>query len=142
MMEQLAAALGRHGVDTGSLRPLWPAAGGGLYRLTTTGQGALRLWRKLRELVDETGHWPVHIGGEVDALSLVQDLEALRAVAPAGLDPEPVHHPAGLAHVAHVAHLAHLAHVAHAPAPARGRGGDGRRPGGGRGVVLLVGLIP
>ncbi|HEX2517410.1 MAG TPA: DUF4253 domain-containing protein [Chloroflexota bacterium] len=78
-MEQLAAALGRHGIDTGSLRPLWPAAGGGLHRLTTSGQGALRHWRALRDLVDETGHWPVLLGGEVEARSLVRDLESYPA---------------------------------------------------------------
>jgi Domain of unknown function (DUF4253) len=75
-MEQLAAALGRQGIDTSSLRPLWPATGGGLYGLTTTGQRALRVWHALRDVVTETAHWPVLLGGEGEARSLAQDLAA------------------------------------------------------------------
>lgn len=59
------------GIDVPALEVLVTASGEALHVLSSQGSQAIQLWRKLRELVSETEHWPVLVGAE-------EDLNALR----------------------------------------------------------------
>jgi hypothetical protein len=64
--QELAIMLQRHGVDTLSLTPLLASEPKATYRLTTSGADAWAYWLTLRALVDETGFWPIVLGGDRD----------------------------------------------------------------------------
>lgn len=63
---QVAALLQQKGIDTQTLVPLTASAPVGNYRLSIVGAEALALWHRLRALVEETGFWPILLGGEED----------------------------------------------------------------------------
>lgn len=58
--EQLRKA----GINIPALENLVTSCGETLYILSSHGSQAIQIWRKLRELVSETGHWPVLVGKE------------------------------------------------------------------------------
>jgi hypothetical protein len=67
-MEQISHILRQAEVNTGSLRLLYQMHGDMVYGLIVDGYDAFDLWEKLRDLVPQTGHWPVILGrlGEED----------------------------------------------------------------------------
>lgn len=58
----LEAALRDAGIDTKTLAGQQDGAKNSLHTLTTTGAKAVALWFRLREVVPQTGHWPVILG--------------------------------------------------------------------------------
>lgn len=64
--QQLAAVLQRQGIDSYSLAPLISAGHATVYRVSTGGAAAVALWQALRTAVDDTGYWPILLGGDED----------------------------------------------------------------------------
>jgi uncharacterized protein DUF4253 len=60
-MEQadLADSLRRHGVDVSSLAPVFSRGDEWIYQLMVPAESAVAQWQLLRDLVPETGYWPV-----------------------------------------------------------------------------------
>jgi hypothetical protein len=73
-MSSLESILKGAGIDTASLRP-FEGAPDLILLLTTHGKDAMPLWRQLRSLVPETGHWPVLLGTEEDLEMHLDGLE-------------------------------------------------------------------
>jgi hypothetical protein len=63
--------LRKAGIDVPTLEVVLTSSGEALYVLSSHGSQTIPLWRRLRELVSQTGHWPILVGEE-------KDLEALR----------------------------------------------------------------
>ena len=59
------AALERLGIDLSSYRLLIDGPPP-IHGLTVPGASAIDLWSRLRSAVDQTGHWPILLGGEND----------------------------------------------------------------------------
>ena len=59
------------GIDIPAREALITFSGEAIYVLSSHGSQAIQLWRRLRELVSRTGHWPVLVGEK-------EDLDALR----------------------------------------------------------------
>jgi len=60
--EQLQTFLKKHGVNTKSFEKFAQVEGKPVYRLFADGPDAIKLWVKLRSLVDKTGYWPLVMG--------------------------------------------------------------------------------
>jgi len=73
-MDELRRVLARHGIDTVSLCAV-EEADEEIYVLTAPGAAAVPLWRRLRAMVDETGRWPIILGGDEDLEMLVEGFE-------------------------------------------------------------------
>jgi len=71
-MEQLALLLHQHAIDTSTLTQLTARASEPIYHLQVPADQRASLWITLRDLVEETGHWPVLIS---DMYSLTRALE-------------------------------------------------------------------
>jgi hypothetical protein len=70
----LKRLLDRKGIDGWSLRTLAPTDRGDLLFMTTTGgQRAADLWRRLRDVAPESGHWPVILGSAAHAAAEIHD---------------------------------------------------------------------
>lgn len=78
---ELAEVLSHSGIDTSSLTLLFSPDGHDVYGLVVPGQRALTLWGELRDLSEQTGHWPVILG---EAEEIRFHMEAVE-----GLDTEP-----------------------------------------------------
>jgi Domain of unknown function (DUF4253) len=65
-MEELRATLDGAGIQADELSILVEAADGPILTLRVAGAAAIKVWRQLRSMVDETGHWPVILGPEDD----------------------------------------------------------------------------
>ncbi|MEA2575930.1 MAG: hypothetical protein QOH93_3228 [Chloroflexia bacterium] len=63
-IEELAGVLSRYGIDTSRLELLFSPDGYEVYGLNVLGERALTMWGELRDLSNETGHWPVILGAE------------------------------------------------------------------------------
>ncbi len=69
--ERIREQLRMVGINIPALESLATHSGETLYVLSSQGSRAIQFWKKLRELVSESEHWPVLVGEE-------KDLEALR----------------------------------------------------------------
>ena len=65
--KELARLLGRYGVETTTLAPLYAGRGDIVYRLVVRGEKAMATWQALHNLVAITGYWPVLLGDEGQA---------------------------------------------------------------------------
>jgi hypothetical protein len=72
--------LERQGLDLSTLRRLEEAEEA-IYLLTTPGAEAMPLWRRLRALVDESGHWPIILGSTEDLETHAENLEEAEDVS-------------------------------------------------------------
>jgi hypothetical protein len=63
-MEKLADALRQGGIDVSSLALLFETAQEKVHELIVPGMEAIDLWRRLRARTEQTGHWPVLLGGD------------------------------------------------------------------------------
>jgi hypothetical protein len=79
-VEGLAAILARHAIDAGSLAPLFDSGQGEIYTLRVRGAEALALWRRLRGLTAQTGHWPVLLGDDNSIEYIIEVTEDLQAI--------------------------------------------------------------
>ena len=74
-MNELRTILKQNAVDTSSLEQLFESDKGHVYSLSSSGEQAVSLWQKLREVVSQTKHWPILIGDD-DAIKLfVENVE-------------------------------------------------------------------
>jgi hypothetical protein len=71
-MERLSEILRLYKVNPASLSVLFEATGTKIYTLRVPGARAANTWKRLRQLVSFTGHWPVLLGGE-QGLRLVKE---------------------------------------------------------------------
>jgi hypothetical protein len=77
-LARLAETLKRHDVDPSTLGRLAQVEDAVLYHLTTPGKDAVALWRRLHDLVAETGYWPLLLGDANDpdgARQMVESME-------------------------------------------------------------------
>ena len=74
-MKKLRDVFHHAGLDSSSLEVLFKHGGGEVYRLVVPPQEALRVWRRLRELVPQTGCWPVLLGFAGDEDTPTSDRE-------------------------------------------------------------------
>ncbi len=65
--KELARLLGRYGVETTTLAPLYDGRGDTVYRLVVRGEKAVATWQMLYNLVAISGYWPVLLGDEGQA---------------------------------------------------------------------------
>jgi hypothetical protein len=79
-MEKLAEALRGGGVDVSSLGLLFETPQEKVYELTVPGTGAMDLWRRLRSLTEQTGHWPVLLGDEACVQHLRESVRWMTAM--------------------------------------------------------------
>ncbi len=64
--QQLVELLHQQGIDTLTLAPLLSVDQVTVYRLSCEGAAAVPLWQTLRGIVNNTGHWPILLGGDED----------------------------------------------------------------------------
>ena len=69
-LDYLKRLLDRNGIDGWDLRPLVATDGGEVVYLTCRGSAAQDVWRRLREVVPQTGHWPVILGSTEELTDL------------------------------------------------------------------------
>lgn len=81
-VEALRDFLTRQGIDAQSLAQVGPGPGQETALLIAPGEGAVELWRKLREAVPQTGRWPVILGPDQNLLENLR--QNLQVVAPEG----------------------------------------------------------
>jgi len=118
--QQLTTMLQRQGIDARSLTPLMPSTEMSVYRLSVDGAAAMTSWRTLRASVDDTGYWPILLGGD-------EDLEEYADGSSRGRDETPESLiQAGLRINAEAWMREHLA--AHGHEPERGPWPDGVEP--------------
>jgi hypothetical protein len=79
-MEKLAEALRGGGVDVSSLGLLFETPQEKVYELTIPGTGAIDLWRRLRSLTEQTGHWPVLLGDDACVQRLRESVRWMTAM--------------------------------------------------------------
>ena len=65
-MDELKRRLQGLGMDVATLAPLTEEGMSGIYTLAVLGAEAIAQWRRLREVVPQTGYWPVLLGGDQD----------------------------------------------------------------------------
>lgn len=75
--EELAEALSRSGIDASSLTLLFSPDGNDVYSFVVPGERALTLWGQLRDLSEQTGHWPVILGEAEDVRFHTEAVEEL-----------------------------------------------------------------
>jgi hypothetical protein len=81
-LDYLKRLLDRNGIDGWSLQTLAPTDRGDVLWMTSTGaQKAAELWRRLRGVAAESGHWPVILGDAAHAAAAMRD--QLSSAAPA-----------------------------------------------------------
>ncbi|HET9493555.1 MAG TPA: DUF4253 domain-containing protein [Chloroflexia bacterium] len=73
-MATLEEFLRTNGIQTATFQVLFGEGAETMYYLSTDGESAIELWRKLRGLVLESGYWPVVLGGREE---LDRHLESL-----------------------------------------------------------------
>ena len=76
--EGLAEVLSRHGIDAPSLELLFSPDGHEVYGLTVPGARALATWGELRDLSEQTGYWPVILGGDEEVKLHREAIEDVR----------------------------------------------------------------
>ncbi len=69
----LRRLLSNNGIDCSTLRHFLGKRQTECWQLASTGQECLALWRRLRELVEHTKHWPVILGSD-DSLRLMDEM--------------------------------------------------------------------
>jgi hypothetical protein len=74
-MAELAATLRRARIGTSSLQALADPMTVPIYYLSRRGSRALDTWQRLRDLVPQTGHWPVLLGDDDDLAMLQENWE-------------------------------------------------------------------
>jgi len=70
-MAKIQRILEQHGIDTTTLRRVELRLGASFYAFAIPNGAALTRWAALRDLVAETGHWPLLIGDETSASELL-----------------------------------------------------------------------
>jgi hypothetical protein len=73
-MAQLADVLASHDIDAASLTHVKGEPGADFHRLAVPGVKAISIWKQLRLLVDEIGHWPLLIGDDERAEVMIDRL--------------------------------------------------------------------
>ncbi len=64
-MADIQRILEQHGIDTAALKRVELRPEASIYALVVPNGDALTTWVALRELTDETGHWPILLGEEM-----------------------------------------------------------------------------
>jgi hypothetical protein len=77
-MEKRASILKCHEIDTASLEPLSGFGTDKVFRVIVPGSRGIELWRRLRSIVKETGHWPVILGDDRNVESLRENASFIR----------------------------------------------------------------
>ena len=72
-MADLSRVLKQHKLDVSSLREMEESDD--IRLLTVPGEEAIAVWKRLRGLVDETGHWPLLLGSDEDLDMHLENLE-------------------------------------------------------------------
>lgn len=73
--DRLHSILHRAGVDTSSLSALCETPEDVIYGLSVHGSQAIALWKRLREIVTSTDHWPVLVGKDEDVGMLREEVQ-------------------------------------------------------------------
>lgn len=76
MAVRVREELRKAGIDLSAQEVLVTSSGEELYVLSTHGSQAIQLWRRLRELVSRTEHWPILIGEEENLDALREQLQS------------------------------------------------------------------
>src|SRR5258706_14777032 len=81
-LSQLSKILVQNGIDSSTLKMLRDADEETVFCITTSGQNALALWKQLRDIVDQTQHWPVLLGNDLDMKYLEQSFKTFSKSPP------------------------------------------------------------
>jgi hypothetical protein len=77
-MDKIADNLRAAGVDVSTLEMFFQADMEEIHRLTVPVEQAIETWEKLRDLVSQTGCWPVLLGDDGDLVRLYEHLKHVR----------------------------------------------------------------
>ncbi|OUL18771.1 hypothetical protein BV372_34040 [Nostoc sp. T09] len=72
---QLKATLAKNSVTSDALELLWEVDSNKIYGLRVPGSEAIQFWQQLRQLVDETGHYPLLLGNEDELESHLESIQ-------------------------------------------------------------------
>ncbi|OUL28841.1 DUF4253 domain-containing protein [Nostoc sp. 106C] len=72
---QLKATLTNNSVNSDALELLWEVDSYKIYGLRVSGSEAIQFWQRLRQLVDETGHYPLLLGNENEVESHLESIQ-------------------------------------------------------------------
>jgi hypothetical protein len=74
--------LTQHNIIADTLELLWQVDGENIYGLTINGNDAIQHWQQLRQITDETGHYPLLLGNESESQCHIESVHSYSEYLP------------------------------------------------------------